>query len=359
MSGYDYEFVPNRSLKPGTHHFTGLWNPSLLQEVKAYAPDAVLLMAYNYASLYHFIWRWKSHDAPLLFRGDSHRLVPRSGLKELARRKFIASIFKKFSAVLYVGKANRHYFEYHEVPAHKLFFAPHAVDNDRFFAQNEQARQQALVWRKTFNIPDDHAVILFAGKFETKKRPQDLLQAFIAAAPPTTILLFVGSGPLEIELKRAAAGHPRIRFAPFQNQSLMPRTYLAADVVVLPSYGPSETWGLAINEAMCMGCAVIVSTHVGCAQDLVYPGKNGLIFPAGDIASLATCLKEALEDRQRLRRWGQESQRIISGYSYFEATRGLKEALKSTGALMEPNAQETTETRGENTRRLSSMNPVA
>ena len=232
MSGYNYQFVANRSLKPGTHHFFGLWNPSLLQEVKAYAPDAVLLMAYNYASLFHFIWRWKINDAPLLFRGDSHRLIPRSGLKEVLRRKFIATIFKKFSAVLYVGKANRHYFECHEVPAHKLFFAPHAVDNNRFSVHNEQARQQALIWRKTLNIPDDHAVVLFAGKFETKKRPQDLLQAFIAAAPPTTILLFVGSGPLEIELKRAATGHPRIRFAPFQNQSLMPRTYLAADLVV-------------------------------------------------------------------------------------------------------------------------------
>ena len=97
-----------------------------------------------------------------------------------------------------------------------------------------------------------------------------------------------------------------------------------------------------------MGCAVIVSTHVGCAQDLIYPGKNGSIFAAGDIASLATRLKEALEDRQRLRRWGQESQRIITGYSYVEATRGLREALMSTGVLMEANAHQTKETRGEN-----------
>ena len=34
LDGYDYEFVPNVSPDPGTHHFFGLQNPELLRRLK-------------------------------------------------------------------------------------------------------------------------------------------------------------------------------------------------------------------------------------------------------------------------------------------------------------------------------------
>lgn len=325
LTGYDYEFVPNVSSKPGTHHFWGLQNPSLLEQISVYNPDAVLLMSYNYASLYNFLWRWNRRRAPLLFRGDSHRLLPSHGTKEWARRSFISMIFRRFSACLYVGKANYGYFCDRGVPPQSLFFAPHAVDNDRFTFHAEEANHKAMQWKQEVGIPENHSVILFAGKFEVKKRPLDLLKAFLQANLPQVSLLFVGAGALESELRQAA--HPHIYFAPFQNQTLMPRTYTAADLVVLPSYGSEETWGLAINEAMCMSRPVIVSSHVGCAADLVQACRNGLIFPAGDVSALATSLKEAFSHRERLQTWGKESRKIISNYSYTQTTQGLREAL--------------------------------
>lgn len=327
LSGYEYEFVPNISSQPGTHHFWGLNNPSLLQTIEGYGPDAVLMMGYNYASFFRFLFSQKSRRFPILFRGDSHRLFPRKGLKEFLRRKFISKIFNRFSAFLYVGKANREYFQYHDVPSHKLFFAPHAVDNYRFMSEADNAFQEAILWKQELGIPEKHQVILFAGKFESKKRPLDVAEAFIQAGLKDVTLLFVGAGHLEKDLRLKASTHPNIRFAPFQNQTLMPRTYAAADVVILASYGGAETWGLAINEAMCMSRAVIVSSHVGCAQDLVQSFKNGLIFPAGDIKALSECLKEALSNRERLHEWGKKSFEIIKGYSYRQTTKGLQEAL--------------------------------
>ncbi|MCY7323818.1 MAG: glycosyltransferase, partial [Phormidesmis sp. CAN_BIN36] len=124
-----------------------------------------------------------------------------------------------------------------------------------------------------------------------------------------------------------------IYMAPFQNQSLMPRTYAIASLVVLPSYGAGETWGLALNEAMCMARPVIASSHVGCEQDLINTHKNGLVFPAGDILALAHCLQDAFSDRIRLKRWGEESRHRISNYSYIQATDGLKSALLNMGLL--------------------------
>jgi glycosyltransferase involved in cell wall biosynthesis len=327
LDGYEYEFVPNISAEPGVRHFWGLQNPSLISQVRAYNPDAVLLMNYNYASIYNFLWNWNSSKIPLLFRGDSHRLLKPTGIKAWARQQFITQIYRRFAACLYVGKANYEYFQYHGVPSNKLFFSTHAVDNNRFFSQAAHAKEQVIIWKQELGIPSDHAVIVFAGKFETKKRPLDLLQAFLSANLSQVSLLFVGGGNLEADLKTAAAQQTNIYFAPFQNQTLMPRTYAMADLFVLPSYGTSETWGLAINEAMCLSRPVIVSSHVGCAQDLIYPQRNGLVFPAGDVSALADSLQEAFSDRQRLRQWGEESQKIVSQYSYIQASQGIKQAL--------------------------------
>jgi glycosyltransferase involved in cell wall biosynthesis len=79
----------------------------------------------------------------------------------------------------------------------------------------------------------------------------------------------VGNGPLENQLKVLAEPHDFIRFIPFQNQSQMPIVYRLGDILCLPSKGPGETWGLAINEAMASGRPVIVTDKVGCAQDLL------------------------------------------------------------------------------------------
>lgn len=334
LTEYAYEFVPNVSSRPGTNHFWGLQNPSLKQRVQRYGPDAVLLMNYNYASLYQFIFTWQ--QTPMLFRGDSHHLVPGVGWKEHLRRSWISLIYSRFAACLYVGQANYGYFKDHGVPDHRLFFSPHAIDNTRFFATAETAAIQSRQWKHELGIPADHRVILFTGKLIEKKRPLDLLQAFLRANLPNTSLLFVGSGELEAELRHHAAGHPQVYFAPFQNQSLMPRTYSIADLVVLPSYGSGETWGLVVNEAMCLSKPVIVSNHVGCATNLVQSDVNGLVFPAGDISALSQCLETAFADPDRLQQWGNASKQIIQRYSYSQTTEGLRTALHTV--LLQQNA---------------------
>lgn len=332
LEGYPYEWVPNRSRHPGTHHLWGLQNPTLTAQIAQFHPDATLLMNYNYASLYGFMARWRG---PLLFRGDSHCLVPETGPKAALKRQWIGAVYRRFAACLYVGQANRAYFRYHGVPDDRLFFCPHAIDNARFMAQTT-AEAEAQTWRQQLGIAPDRQVILFAGKFIAKKRPMDLLTAFLQAHTqghlPNAVLLFVGSGELEASLRQQAAGAP-VYFAPFQNQTQMPRTYAAADVVVLPSGGRGETWGLAINEAMAMGRPAIVSDQVGCAADLVISGQTGLVFPTGDTAALATCLHQALADPVQLQRWSTLAQDHIQGYSYRYATEGL---LKALATLQKP-----------------------
>jgi glycosyltransferase involved in cell wall biosynthesis len=333
LSGYEHEFVPNRSPLPDTRRFFGLWNPSIIRRIQESRPSAVLLLGYNFATFLRVIFSRRLQNVPLLFRGDSHRLIKRRGIKEFVRRRLITLVFRRISAFLYVGSANREYFKHHCVPDSKLFLSPHAVDNNRFFSQSIDPAREAVAFRKSLDISEENLVILFAGKFEEKKRPLDLLTAFRTARLERASLIFVGSGELEGRLRATAGELSNVHFAPFQNQTFMPSIYAAADVFVLPSYGPSETWGLAVNEAMCMSRAVIVSDHVGCAMDLVVHGYNGLVFAAGDVSALTNCLREAASDRTRLHEWGQHGREMIKDYSYEQSTKGLTEALSSLGIL--------------------------
>ena len=335
LDGYESEFVPNVSADPGTHHFAGIDNPQLGARLDAFKPDAILCIGYNYRTFFSLFRGSTRRREPLILRGDSHRLVEQTGLKAWVKRQVLSRIFKRFAGFAFVGAANRDYYKLHGVPDSKLFFSPHAVDNARFAGSRAEAESAAVEWKKELGIPSDTTVILFAGKFETKKRPLDLLEAFGRLNHPEAVLLLVGNGALETELRQKAGTNPAVFFAPFQNQSLMPRTYAAGDLLVLPSLGSGETWGLCVNEAMCLGRPAIVSNHVGCARDLVTPGETGLVFPAGDVGKLTECLAQALADPAARRRWGEAASERIKKYSYEQATRGLLDCL----AVVAPGAK--------------------
>jgi glycosyltransferase involved in cell wall biosynthesis len=320
--------VPNVSRNPGSSSFNGIDNPDILSRLNLFHPSVALLTGYRYRTMERLIFS-RHRSFPLLLRGDSHRLaVKRSDLLAPLRRLAISRIFRRFAGMLYVGKANHQYYRIHGVPKNRLFFSPHAIDNTRF-RLTDKLNEEGKAWRTKLGIPPESLLVMFAGKFEPKKRPLDLLRAFSRIKLAGTALLFVGDGVLEGALREAAKTVDHVFFAPFQNQSLMPRTYAAADLLVLPSFGKDETWGLAINEALCAGKAVIVSDHVGCGPDLVFSGRNGLTFEAGNVESLERALRNALSDKERLVKWGREGQRIVSRYDYPHATAGLNEALAS------------------------------
>ena len=104
----------------------------------------------------------------------------------------------------------------------------------------------------------------------------------------------------------------------------MPQLYAMADVFVLPS--GAEPWGLVVNEAMCFGLPVIASDRVGAAADLVKPGSNGFVYPAGDVPALAQLLEQVLEDGAS-ERLGQASLEKIGEWGLEEDVAAMRRAL--------------------------------
>ena len=325
--GYDWELVPNRSRDPGTHHFGGLENPGLPDRLAAYAPTALLVFGYNWNSHLRAIWWARRRGIPLLFRGDSHFLG--RGTPALLRRLLLGLLYRQFSAVTYVGQANREYFGALGVAPGKLFFAPHSVDATAFDPANPALRAEADRMRRELGL-EGKRVLLFAGKMTDRKQPRELLQTFLTVASPEHALVFVGEGPEKPALEALASTQAdrTVRFLPFANQSEMPSRYLMADIFVLPSRGFYETWGLAVNEAMHLGVPCLVSDLVGCQRDLVVPGETGWVFPASDMDALATTLRRALEiPDAELARLRTNCLARIAGYTYEQTTAGLMAAL--------------------------------
>lgn len=331
LEGYSSCLIPNRSPDPGTHHFSGLDNPGLVPALQTWQPDVLLLFGYAYSTYLRLLLDPRLRRLPILLRGDSHLLAQRFGLRSKAGTLLRRMLFRRFGGGLPVGQANAAWMAYSGIPFKRQHLAPHAVDNARFQAAAPTAEVAARAWRDELGIPCHALVVLFAGKFEIKKRPLDLLAAFIALEHPSAVLVYVGAGPLGAELRQRTDALPpgRVILQGFQNQNAMPRTYALADLVVLPSFGAGETWGLCINEAMNLARPVLVSSHVGCGPDLVIHGKTGWIFPAGDLGALQAALAEALRDRQRLKAMGQAAREWIDHFSYAAATAGLLRALNS------------------------------
>jgi len=328
LAGYDSEFVPNRAARPGTEHFWGLRNPALFGRLAAWSPDVILLFGYHYATHLRTIAWGRRHGVPLIFRGDSHLLG--QPLPSLLKRLALHTLYRQFAAVTYVGAANRAYFETFGVPADRLHFAPHAVNHEHFDPHLSSHQEAARRLRADLGLAPGRRVVLFAGKLLPRKQPLALLEAFLSAPRPDVTLLFVGEGEEKTALQACAARAPDadVRFLPFANQSEMPARYLLADLFVLPSQGNSETWGLAVNEAMHMGVPCLVSDVVGCQRDLVTDGDTGWVFRAGDAAHLNLKLDEALEALSRDAA-GFKARVLarIAGYTYEQATEGLLSAL--------------------------------
>jgi glycosyltransferase involved in cell wall biosynthesis len=330
LEGYESEFVPNRSARPGPDHFRGFDNPQLAARLEAWRPEAVLLFGYKWLSHLRAVAWARRRRVPLLFRGDSHLLGrpgPRPPASWLQR-----ALYAQFAAFLPVGRANREYFRTFGVPEHKLFFAPHAVDHRRFDPADPAAAAAAAALRRELAVPPEQRIVLFAGKFTAAKQPGALLRAFLELHRSDAILVLAGEGEEKSALQAAAAGHPNVRFLPFANQSEMPARYRLADLFVLPSRGCYETWGLAVNEAMHLGVPALVSDRVGCQQDLVSDGETGWVFRSEDEAHLRERLGAALDaladppQRAALRA---AVLRRIAGYTYEQASAGLRAALDS------------------------------
>ncbi len=190
------------------------------------------------------------------------------------------------------------------------------VDQSTFLIDEAARDNLRATTRAYLNLDPAQLAFLFSGKLIPRKGPDLFLSALHqmpAQIRARSVAIFLGSGDGEHSLREQAVGQPGLqtRFLGFQNQSQLSAIYHAADAVVLPSR-TSETWGLVINEGLHHGLPCVVSEAVGCAPDLVHPGRTGEICATGSVVAL--CRAQ------------------VAPYSVEAAARGIAEAFSGARA---------------------------
>ncbi|MBT3238301.1 MAG: glycosyltransferase family 4 protein [Rhodospirillaceae bacterium] len=283
--------------------------------------DIVWLHGWQTPMLRHALMLARQKAVPVLMRGENCDLAMPDGWgpKGWLKRFYLSRIFEQCQGFLAIGTENENYYRARGVSASHIFQMPYAVDNDTFADKALKAAEQRASLKASLGIAPEQKVVLFAGKFQHRKRPDLLVQAMKPLlGDGSPVLVFVGSGDMDGELRRMA---PEAIFTGFKNQSELPAFYDLADVFVLPS--EREPWGLAVNEAMACGTAVIVSDQVGCAVDLIGP-DCGRVFPAGDVRALTEALLHCLENADAM---GKAATEKITGWDFDADVRGLTTAL--------------------------------
>jgi glycosyltransferase involved in cell wall biosynthesis len=118
-----------------------------------------------------------------------------------------------------------------------------------------------------------------------------------------------GTGPEAALL----GGQPGITDAGFMQPAELPQAFRDHGVFVLPSR--YEPWGVVIAEAAAAGLPIICSDACGAADDLVQPGKNGIVMPAGDADALANAMQWMHDHESGLPALGGHGRGLAAAYS--------------------------------------------
>jgi glycosyltransferase involved in cell wall biosynthesis len=133
---------------------------------------------------------------------------------------------------------------------------------------------------------------------------------------------------LRTRITRLDYGH-RVRLSGVLTSAALSHAYATADLLVAPSR--SETYGMAVTEALAHGLPVIAAAvgglpeALGCTADGTRPGQ---LVPPGDPAALAAALRDWLGDerhRHRLRVAARQRRSTLRGWE--QTTQEVANAL--------------------------------
>jgi glycosyltransferase involved in cell wall biosynthesis len=330
LDGYRWHLV--RESRPGDSFATGTFRGLDVAEIGAAVletrPDVVLVPGWHSITLVRAIMAARRHRIPVIYRGDTHLAMRPSGWRRLGWDLKTRAALGLYSAYLSVGHLSRAYLLGHGIAPTAIYDSPHAVDNDGMAIRaaphlTEEGRSAV---RAEWGVGPEEFVVLYVGKLTTRKRVIDAVHG-IAGLGSNTVLVIAGTGEEERELRAEAERiGARVVWLGFVNQSRIAAAYAAADCLVLPS--ESESWGLAVNEAMATGLPAVVTDRTGCHPDLVVPGETGEVFRTHDRVALTAALAR-VRDRGGREAMSAACRATVARHDFEAATTGLLAACQS------------------------------
>ncbi|HEY6321983.1 MAG TPA: glycosyltransferase family 1 protein [Thermoanaerobaculia bacterium] len=171
----------------------------------------------------------------------------------------------------------------------KMALLPRGVDADFFHPGKRDGR-----FYRRFGIDGAAFKFLYVGRVSLEKNLDALMTSFqgFLDGGRQAQLVVVGDGPYLKELARRYR-RPEILFTGFLHGEDLARAYAGADVFVFPS--TTDTFGNVVLEAQAAGLPAIVSDRGG-PQEIVLPGRSGLVADAEDPAAFGAAMVRLFDD---------------------------------------------------------------
>lgn len=287
-------------------------NPEIFRQLADFGPDVVLTTGFNPTHLYAFAHAASRGIAHVAMTDGTDRSEAHLGLLHRWARRLV---FRRSGAFVAASEGGKRLYRSYGIGEDRLFLSP--------LCANMDVRWDNVVPRAP------GADFIFCGRFVQIKNPHFAVQVALRTAEllgRRTVLLVVGSGPLEHELAAAAARHAgeiEVRLCGFARQDELPGWYASARLLLFPtSWDP---WGVIANEACAAGLPVIVSPDAGIANDLVLEGRNGFVRPL-EVEEWARCAVDLLSDETLYQRFSAAARERVSHYNFDNAAAGIVEA---------------------------------
>jgi len=192
------------------------------------------------------------------------------------------------------------------VPRRKIACIPNGIDLNLFAVEVDKVQQL----RKELGL-DNQFVYLAVGSLTRQKDYPNMLKAFAAVQneAPNSVLLIVGTGPLENELRKAADDlHLKDSVLFLGLRSDIAVLMKAADAYVMSSAW--EGLPVVLLEAAASKLPII-ATDVGGNREIVLDKNNGFLVPPEDAQALARAMLEVLTVPEE-----KQIQMGINGYNH-------------------------------------------
>lgn len=302
--------------------------PTLEKELEHFQPD--LLFTYGYfQKLQRRAHRWAiKNKVPMAYISDSELRHPENAVKAWLKSFFLRGYFSPVSYFLTMGDANEAYYQKYRIPSEKVLRMHYPIDYHLYkkaFLQKERLRSAI---RNQYSIRESEITLSVVGKLVPWKNQDHIIEAMklLENEGVYVHLFIIGSGDMHSQWEEKARDlkKSKVHFTGFVKAEDLPSYYAAADVYVHPA--SLEPHSVAISEAIIMGCPVILSDRCGSygPTDDVQEGKNGFVYPFGNITRLAEKIKLLVNDNQQRK-----------DFSYYSHELGMRFQENSHVHLME------------------------
>ena len=309
---FDHRYLNERFLTVKgryIHH-----NPDIFGALKRFSPHVIVNDGLNPTNLYAFGYAILNRvpHVPLTDGTD----ISEAGLSPV--HKMVRRIvYKRSKAFLYASLGGLRLYQSYGVKEKDCFRSHLCIDNEAY-------AQSSLPAHREFDL-------IFCGRMVKEKSPMFALEVAELLAKKLerrVRILFVGSGPEDEAVQRAAAQAGETvdaHFHGFAKQEELPALYRSAKLFLFPTLG--DVWGVVANEACAAGLPIIVSPFAGVNGELIVEGENGFIR-ALDSEAWADRAAYILSNEATWERYSQRSLELVQDYTFKNAAEGLIAACR-------------------------------